>query len=311
MKIVIVGPGAIGLLFAGLLSRSKEEIWILDHDTDRANRLKKEGFKIEGLTSVKVQAPCVASDPAAVRDADYWLVCVKAYDTKKVVKKISPSVKAGGYVLSLQNGLGNAEILSEALGPERVLVGVTSMGATLVSEGISRHAGEGETVIGRLNGGLGVELKELREVFQKAKIPVKISKDVKGVLWSKLIINVGINALTAITRQKNGKLIEHEGTRRILKEAVTEALKVAKRKRIKLLFDDVLAKTESVCEATAENVSSMLADVLRHKKTEIDFVNGAIVRQGESLGVKTTVNAFLVDLVKSIENGYKDEVKKI
>lgn len=308
MKIVIVGPGAIGLLFAGLLSKSKEEVWLLDKDPQRAERLRKDGMKIEGLTSLKIQNPKVTSNPAEVSDADFWIICVKSYDTKSVVKKILPHVKPEGFVVSLQNGLGNVELVSESLGLDRVLVGVTSMGATLMTEGVSRHAGEGETIIGKLNGSMSVELKELREVFQKSRIPVRISKDVVGVLWSKLIINVGINALTALTRFKNGKLIALEGTRKILKEAITEAVKVAKRKRVKLLFDDVLAKTESVCDATAENVSSMLQDVLNRKKTEIDFLNGAIVRQGESLGVKTPVNALLVDLIKSIENGYAFEV---
>jgi 2-dehydropantoate 2-reductase len=307
MKIVIVGPGAMGLVVFGLLSRTKEEVWLLDKDADRASRLKKNGIKIEGLVSLKISSPCVTSEPAEVRDADFWIICVKSYATKNVIKKIATAVGPQAFVLSLQNGLGNAELLSESLGALRVLVGVASLGATLLGEGISRYAGEGDIILGKLNGGMGVELRDLREAFQKAKIPVKISKDVMAILWSKLIINAGINPLSAITRLKNGKLIQFEGTRRILREAVTEAVKVAKRKRTKLIYDDVLAKTESVCEATAENISSMLADVLNKKKTEIDYLNGAIVRQGESLGIKTPVNMLLVDLIKTIESSYADE----
>ena len=307
MKIVIVGPGAIGILLYGLLSRSKEELWLLDKEPERALRLKKNGIKLEGLVSLKIPSVSVTCDPEEVRDADFWIICVKSYATKDVVKKIVDHVAPQAFVLSLQNGLGNVELLSESLGAARVLVGVTSMGATLKSEGTCRYAGVGDIILGKLNGNLGAELRDLREVFGKAKIPVKISKDVMSILWSKLIINVGINPLSAITRLKNGKLIGFEGTRRILREAVTEAVKVAKRKRIKLIYDDVLSKAESVCEITAENVSSMLADVLNKKKTEIDYLNGAIVRQGESLGVKTPVNMFLVDLIKTIESSYADE----
>jgi 2-dehydropantoate 2-reductase len=123
-------------------------------------------------------------------------------------------------------------------------------------------------------------------------------------LWSKLIINVGINALSALTRLHNGRLIEFEGTRRILRDAVTEAVKIAKRKRIKLIYEDPLAKVEAVCEATSGNVSSMLQDVLRRKRTEIDFINGVIVRLGQELGIPVPVNSLLVNLVKTIEDSY-------
>jgi 2-dehydropantoate 2-reductase len=151
-----------------------------------------------------------------------------------------------------------------------------------------------------------VELRQIREIFNKVGLEARISRDIKGLLWSKLIINVGINALTAITRLNNGRLIEFEGTRRILREAVTEAIKIAKRKRIKLIYDDPLAKVEAVCEATATNVSSMLQDVLRRRRTEIDFINGVIVRQGQELGIPTPVNSVLLDLVKTIESTTRD-----
>jgi 2-dehydropantoate 2-reductase len=149
-----------------------------------------------------------------------------------------------------------------------------------------------------------VELRAIREIFNRAGMETRISRDIKGLIWSKLIINDGINALTAITRLANGKLIEFEGTRKILREAVSEATKVAKRKRIKLIYDDPLAKVEAVCEATATNISSMLQDVLKKKRTEIDFINGVIVRQGQELGIATPVNSVLLNLVKTIEASY-------
>jgi 2-dehydropantoate 2-reductase len=120
-----------------------------------------------------------------------------------------------------------------------------------------------------------------------------------------LIINTGINALTAITRLNNGRLTEFEGTRKIMREAVTEAVRIAKRKRIKLEYDDPLAKVEAVCDATSGNISSMLQDVLRKKRTEIDFINGVIVRLGQELGIVTPANTMLVELVKTIEASYQ------
>ncbi|HQP92029.1 MAG TPA: 2-dehydropantoate 2-reductase, partial [Candidatus Omnitrophota bacterium] len=304
MQVVIVGPGSIGLLLYGFLSKSKEDIWLLDKSCERAARIKKNGIKIEGQSSIMITSPKITSDPAEVNSADLWIIAVKSYDTKSVIKRIAPHVSSKSYVMSLQNGVGNVEILCEQFGTQKALIGVTNMGATIISEGVVSHKGEGETIVGRLDGQLSVELKDLRELFQKSKMQIKLSKDIQAVIWSKLVINVGINAISALTRLTNGRITEFEGTRRIFKDAITEAIKVAKRKRIKLLYDDPVSKAESVCEATSENISSMLSDVLRKKRTEIDFLNGAIVRQGESLGIKTPVNLLLVDLIKTLESSY-------
>jgi 2-dehydropantoate 2-reductase len=308
MKTVIVGPGAIGLLLYGLLCKAKEDVWLLDKPGERAGRLKKNGIKIEGLTSMKIPSPKVTSDGLEVADADLWIICVKSYDTKTALKRIGDKLHDGAFVLSLQNGVGNVELLLEDCASRKVLAGITNCGATLLEEGVVRHSGEGETIVGRPDGSLGPELRDIRELFQKAKLPVRISKDINSVLWSKLILNVGINALSALTRLPNGRLLEFEGCRSILKAAITEAVKVAKRKRVKIIYDDPLAKAESVCESTAENVSSMLQDILRKKRTEIDFLNGVIVRQGEALGIKTPVNVLLCDLIKTLESGYAYQV---
>jgi 2-dehydropantoate 2-reductase len=152
-------------------------------------------------------------------------------------------------------------------------------------------------------------MRAIREVFNKVGFECKMSRDIKSLLWSKLIINVGINALSAITRLPNGLLIKYEGTKRILRDAVTEAARIAKRKRIKLIFDDPLAKVEAVCEGTQNNLSSMLQDVLRKKRTEVDFINGVIVRLACELGIEVPTNKFLLDLVKTIESSYAESAK--
>jgi 2-dehydropantoate 2-reductase len=211
-------------------------------------------------------------------------------------------------VLTLQNGVGNIEIIGEVVGQDKVLGGVTNQGATLLDDGHIRHAGKGETIIGRIDGKISVQLRQIRELFNKVGLDTRISRDIRSLLWSKLIINVGINALTAITQLNNGRIIEYEGTRRTLRDAVNEAVKVAKKKRIKLIYDDPLAKVEAVAEATGTNISSMLQDVLKKKHTEIDFINGVIVRQGQSLGIPTPANSVLVDLVKTIESSYSQQL---
>lgn len=304
MRIVIVGPGAMGCLFAAFLSKSGEELWLLDKDKERAARVSQQGIIIEGISG-NWQVPVrTTADVKEIEKADLIIVCVKSYDTKAAIMQARPLVTDNTQVLTLQNGIGNIEIISEVVGMDKVIGGATNQGATLVDTAHIRHAGRGETVIGRMDGKIPVEMRSIREIFNKVGLETRISRDIKSLLWSKLIINVGINALTAITRLNNGRLIEFEGTHRILREAVLEATRIAKRKRIKLIYDDPLAKVEAVCEATAANVSSMLQDVLRRKRTEIDFINGVIVRHAQELGIPASVNSILVDLVKTIEASY-------
>ncbi|TBR16901.1 2-dehydropantoate 2-reductase, partial [bacterium] len=233
------------------------------------------------------------------------ILCVKSYDTRQAILHSKPLIGEDTIVLTLQNGIGNVEIASEILSSDNVIAGSTSLGAILLAPGKIKFTGNGETIIGRIDGKIPVQMRYIREILNKSGLETRISRDIKGLLWSKLIINVGINALTAVTGLTNGRLVEFEGTRKILREAVTEAIRIAKRKRIKLIYDDPLAKVEAVCEATSTNTSSMLQDVMRKKRTEIDFINGVIVRQGQELGIPVPVNSVLTGLVRTIESAYE------
>ncbi|MFA5437925.1 MAG: 2-dehydropantoate 2-reductase [Candidatus Omnitrophota bacterium] len=310
MKIVIVGPGALGSLLAAFLIRSKEEVWLLDHNKERSQEIAQSGIKVEGVSGNWQVSPKISADINEIGPADLLIISVKSYDTKQAISAIKPLIKEDSAVLTLQNGIGNIEIITEAIGSERVIAGVTNLGATFIKPGFIRHAGKGETAIGRIDGKMTVKMRSIRQIFNKAGLETKISRDIKGLIWSKLIVNSGINALSAIVRLNNGRLTEFEGTKKIMRETVTEAMRIAKRKRIKLLFDDPLAKVEAVAEATGPNISSMLQDVLRKKRTEIDFINGVIVRQGQELGIPVPVNQVLVDLIKTIEATYKLTTKE-
>jgi len=305
MKIAIIGPGALGCLIAGALkARTKEEVWLIDNSPERAKRIRQDGIKIEGLSNLARCQVNVSADPKEVGRCDLVILCVKSYSTEDACKDIKDLVSDNTFVMTLQNGIGNVQVLNDYFGTEKVVAGVTNHGATLLGEGHVRHAGKGETIIGLSSGKVLGPIKEISGILSKAGFETKVSKDIDSVIWSKLVINVGINALTAITRLKNGMLTEHGGTREILRNAVQEAVKIVKRKRIKLIYDDPIQKVESVCKATAVNVSSMLQDVLNKKKTEIDFINGAVIRQGKALGIPVPVNEVLTALVKTIEATY-------
>jgi 2-dehydropantoate 2-reductase len=304
MKIAIIGPGAMGCLFAGALARKGQEVWLLDKDPERAAKINSQGISCEGVSGSWKAAVKATNEPKQIKEPDLVIICVKTYDTKSAAISAKALLGPGTSVLTLQNGIGNIELISEVVGPERVIGGVTNLGVTLLDTGKVRHAGKGETVIGRLDGSITVDLREIREAFIKSGFETRISRDIKSFLWSKLIINVGINALCAITRLNNGKLLDYETSHKILKNAVNEAVKVAKRKRIKLSYEDPLTKVEAVCEATCANVCSMLQDVLKKRRTEIDSINGVIVRYAEELGIAAPTNTMLVDLVKTIESSY-------
>lgn len=307
MKITIVGPGAMGCLFGAFLLKAKEEVYFLDKNKERAEKITSNGIKVEGLSNFSVKAR-VTTNAEEIGSSDLIIICVKSYDTESAIKLAKGLIAEETIVLTLQNGINNIQTLSEIAGADKVVGGVTSHGATLLDAGHIRHAGKGETVIGKADGKILGAVRNISNLFNKAGFETKISKDINSLIWSKLIINVGINALTAITHLNNGRLLDYDGTKEIMRSAVLEAAKVAKKKRIKLIYDDPVQKTESVAEATKGNVSSMLQDVLKGKHTEIDYINGAIVRQGRNLGIPTPVNSVLTDLVKTIEASYVAQI---
>ncbi len=307
MKIVVVGPGALGCLVSAILkNKTKEEIWLLDEFSDRAKKLSADGIKVEGLGgsfNVKVN---VTSNVKDIGQCDLLILCVKSYSTEDACKQIKEIVTDKASILTLQNGLGNVQILNDHFGEDRVIAGVTNHGSTLLGVGHVRHAGKGDTVIGKADGRVLGAIREVAGLLTKAGMETKVSRDIDSVIWSKLIVNSGINAITAITGLSNGAIVEDDECRQVLRSAVQEAVKVVKRKRIKLSYDDPIQKVESVCKATSENISSMLQDVLNKNRTEIDFINGAIVRQAKSLNIPTPVNEVLTNLVKAIERNYRN-----
>lgn len=318
MKITIVGPGALGCLVGASLVKSGEDVWFLDKIAERAKILNANGIRIEGLTelSVKAKATCDAKE---IGVSELVIICVKSYDTEEAAKEARSAIGDNTLVLTLQNGLGNEETIAEIVGQEKVIGAVTAHGATLLGDGRAKHAGKGETVIGRWYTPPARKdvkkwyiprrrLEEIASVLKKAGLETKISDSIKDVIWSKLIISVGINALGAITRLKNGDLLEYEGSRNIMRQAVLEAVKVAKRRRIDLTYSDPMKKIESVCASCSGNFCSMLQDVLSKDRTEIDYINGAIVSEGKNLNIPTPVNAVLTDLVKAVEASYKKQV---
>ncbi|MBW1679694.1 MAG: 2-dehydropantoate 2-reductase, partial [Deltaproteobacteria bacterium] len=294
---VIVGAGAMGSLFGFLLHKAGKDVWLLDKHTDLTRHIQKNGLRVEGISGDHQVPIPIATNVDEIQWGNLIIIFVKAYDTAQAILDVRPLIGQESMVLTLQNGIGNVEAISKVAGETKTIAGTTAHGATVLGPGHIRHAGRGETIIGELNGQRTERLDRIQNFFESAGIPTQLTHDVPSLLWSKLLINVGINPLTGITGLRNGELLDFEETREIMHRAVDEAKKVVSRKGIRLMYEDHLRKVDSICQATARNISSMLQDLRKKKRTEIDFINGIISREGNSLGIETPINQALTHLI--------------
>lgn len=305
MKISIIGPGAIGLLFAGKLQKTSHDIKLIDYRKDRAARLNKEGILFESNEDNYTFKVPVKSDIIEAADSDLVVIAVKAYNTENIAKALN-SIGYKGYALTLQNGYGNTDILKDYIPEEKLIAGITSDGANLKDYGHVKHAGKGKTSFGLVSGqkNKSTVLSEISKIFNEAGFETDISSDSRSLIWSKLIINVGINPLTAILNVQNGRLLESSYTRILMHDLVNEAVLVSDKTGINLPYSNPLEKVEEVCRLTAENYSSMYQDIKHSRTTEIDYINGAIVSEGEKTGIECPVNRSVTNIIHALESFY-------
>jgi len=303
MKTVIIGSGAMGSLFGGLLTLSGEDVWLVDIWKDHIDVLRSKGLSIEDRGEIQTIRVNAATEVTSVGKADLVLFFVKAYHTAKAVSDSLPLQKENTIFLTLQNGLENEEVICQQIDRKNVLLGMTNHGATLLGPGRIRHAGRGKTSIGELDGKMTGRVAQIAQMFSKAGIETDVSSNIHDLAWSKLFINIGVNALTALTGFKNGQLLDHPETLRLMEALVSEAVEVARRKGIQIEGNPI-EKVKAVAEATRENRSSMGQDFDRKRRTEIDALNGAVVKEAEALGISTPFNQAITYLVKTIEKSF-------
>jgi 2-dehydropantoate 2-reductase len=302
MKISIIGSGAMGSLFGGMLSRAGHDVVLYDVFREHVEAILRDGLAIEqaGSSEVLTAHPKATIDPDDTKGSDVMIVFVKSTATEEASRQFAPLARPDTVAVTLQNGLGNEAILRKHFGAERTAAGVTSHGATFLGPGRIRHAGKGPTHLAMASGS-HLELVALAAALAQAGFETHVESDVAGLVWSKLVINVGINALTALTGRQNGRLLDLAETRSLMADLVAEAVAVAKARGITLAYADPLAAVQEVAKKTGANRSSMLQDFDRNRETEIDFMNGAIVREAAELGIPVPVNAAVTRLVKAID----------
>ena len=302
-RVAVIGSGAMGCLFGAYLSEVADVVLF---DTWRAHvqAMREHGLLLEELDRSRRQCNVTATDRVEeIGVVDTALICVKSHQTRWATDVAAAVLRADGVAVTLQNGLGNREILAGILGGDRVIQGVTAHGATLLGPGEVRHAGQGPTHLA-VSISSPERARQVANLLEGAGFEVHLSQDLDSLIWGKLVINAGINGLTAILRVANGQLAENAPARELLAQAVQEAVQVAAGLGISLPYPDGVERTLEVCRATASNRSSMLQDVLRGSPTEIDFINGVIVRQGQELRLATPVNCVVVLVLQAIERSY-------
>jgi 2-dehydropantoate 2-reductase len=303
MKISIIGSGAMGSLFGGSLALAGQDVVLYDVYKEHVDKINADGLSIEDAATGQVTLvhPKASADPKSVAGSDVLIIFVKSTTTEEAAATFEAFAKPGTIALTLQNGLGNEEILRKHFGASRTAAGVTSQGATFLGPGKIRHAGKGPTHMSMADGDQA-KLKALAAALTAAGFETYVDDAVASMVWSKLIINVGINALTALLGVTNGKLLDYPDIKAIMADLVGEALAVAKARGIKLTYADPLATVYDVAAKTGANFSSMLQDFQKNRASEIDFMNGAIVREGKALGIPVPVNETMARLVRTLDS---------
>lgn len=292
-SILILGTGALATLFAARLAAAGVFITMLGTWPEGLAALSEKGVRIDGDDrAFHVHA---TDNPAECKGIRFALVLVKAWQTERAAHQLSGCLAEDGVALTLQNGLGNDTVLAWTLGLPRVARGVITLGATLLAPGLVCLGG-----VGTVSLESHPRLSPLKEMIHRAGFVVNVVSDLQSLVWSKLAVSSAINPLTALLRVKNGELLELPSARALMGELARETAAVAKTLGVVLPFPGPELTAEEVAQRTAENQSSMLQDVLRGAPTEIDAINGAVVRLAEENNLKVPVNRTVWSLVKAI-----------
>jgi len=301
-KIAVVGAGAVGGYFGGMLARAGAPVTMIGRRAF-AEAVKNSGLQLDTAQFRETVYPEASTEIAAAAGAEVVLLCVKTTDTASAAKSLAPHICHEALVVSLQNGVNNAEEIRAAAGID-ALPAVVYVAAAMSPPGYVKHLGRGDLVVGPKNA----QTERIASLFLQAKVPCRISENIEGELWTKLIWNCALNAISALGRVTYGEIFASPDARRIIETLVEEVLAVARAKGIHPpgLEDPkaALAGALKIAEQMSGTRSSTAQDMARGKRTEIDSLNGYVARLGEQMGVATPVNHALYTLVKLQESNF-------
>jgi 2-dehydropantoate 2-reductase len=298
-SILIVGTGALASLFAGRMAAQGAQVTMLGTWREGLAALRTYGVTLVQPDGRQQSYPVrVADKSEPCAGAEYALVLVKSWQTERAARQLAECLHPDGLALTLQNGIGNYEILADTLGSERVAQGVTTTGATLLSSGRVRPGGEG-----KISVGAHPRLQPVLDLLTRAGFYLEVLQDVRTLLWGKLMVNAAINPITALLRVNNGEILLRPSARQLSADLAREVAAVASAQGIDLSHLDPVAVSAEVARQTADNHSSMYQDILRCAPTEIDAICGSVVRAGQKYDIPTPANYTLWQLVQAVVEG--------
>ncbi len=312
MKICILGAGALGSTFGAWLSEAGHDTWLLNRPNAHLDAIAHDGLEVTTTDGTRRLQVRTAVDAEAVGVVDLVVVLVKSFATTAAMTQARALVGLHTLVLSLQNGLGHEELLAEIVGQERVIAGKTYVGGVLLGPGQIRSGVVGKrTIIGELDGQLSARVQAVAAVFDNAGLATTVSGNILGTLWDKLLVNVATGALTGITQLTYGQLYSEPLLRDVALQAVGEAIAVAHAAGVELGLREPQAAWELARDGLPTSFkTSLLQSLQKGSITEIDFINGAVVRLGQQYRVPTPVNATLVACIKGIERALADRQRE-
>lgn len=293
MHIAVMGAGAVGCYYGGLLARAGHTVTLIARPS-HVQAIAAHGLRLQTATSDEHIALNANSDVAVLKDAELVLFCVKSSDTESAGAQMKAYLRKDATVLSLQNGVDNAQRLQAVLGQD-VIATVVYVATAMAGPGHVQHFGRGDLVLGQ-----HARSEQLAELLSQAAIPSTVSNNVQGALWTKLIINCTYNAASAITQRPYGELVQQPGMWQLMRSGHDECIAVADAAGVRL-DAPLWPMIENIARTMQGQYSSTAQDLQKNKATEIDHLNGFIVRQGQQLGVSTPVNAALQTLVKALQ----------
>ena len=307
MKIAIIGAGSLGCVFGAMLTTAGHDVWLIHRRREHVDKINRDGLHVEGLSGDRYVRVKATTDPAEVGPVDLALVLVKAMDTRAAVANAVSLAGPETVFLTLQNGLGNREKIAEVVGEDRAMAGITGVGGELVGLGHVVHTVAGTTYVGELDGSVSPRAELIARALDRAGIPTEVTANVQGRIWDKVLRNSAANATCAITGYTPDYLFAFPSSREWVELVARETATVAAALGVKLPYDDPLAWLRKLWGTAPDPTSpaahkpSMVQDIEKGRPTEVEAINGAVVRAGESVGVPTPYNRALTLLVHMIE----------
>jgi 2-dehydropantoate 2-reductase len=300
MKICVIGSGAMGSVYGGLLCKAGYDVTLVDLRADHVKAIGERGLKVDGVCGEHIVRPPVSTDHTGLGPFAAAIVFVDANSTREAARTAEQILSPEGFAMTLQNGIGNVEALSERLGEARVLAGVSMDSANYRAAGHASYTNQGPIYVGELHGKATPRLETMVAALQKAGFKANVTDRARDYIWEKFTLNCAVNPLAALTGLRGGEFIRIEEINALQDRVLDEAFAVAAAKGIRYPNPKLRESIKELCYKRY-NQPSMLQHVTQGRRTEIDALNGALVREAKPYGIPTPYNETIVALIKGLQ----------